>query len=249
MKDCGSHNGMVVMHAFDNTNCEKCNGKIVTEHMPGNKVCSKCSDEHGLCAVCGEEIKPNDIKHQMIADATPRSCEEIEMTSRIIKSDRISKLTYADVKTGGKEQLKLNTINMDNQTTTITTATSIGGKPYTITIKRKPLAVERIPFFTIDNDKDTKGHSRLRLGDTDDYESGILTIRGILSDLFTILKHLLMNIIVTTHKISHNLLTFWSNNIKATSFAAFTLRNITILGDRTVIKLNREIFTEKTKTT
>jgi hypothetical protein len=60
MKECGSHKGMIVLHAFADTNCIKCNDKIVTEHTPGNKVCDKCSEELDLCAVCGKQVKLTD---------------------------------------------------------------------------------------------------------------------------------------------------------------------------------------------
>ena len=48
---------MAVMHAFTDTNCEICDKKITTEHIPGNAVCGKCGKENDLCVVCGRSSK------------------------------------------------------------------------------------------------------------------------------------------------------------------------------------------------
>ena len=54
--DCGKHNDMIVLHAFSQGECEKCNCKIDTAHTPCDKVCEKCSEEFNLFKVCGEKL-------------------------------------------------------------------------------------------------------------------------------------------------------------------------------------------------
>lgn len=48
--------GKIVLHAFSNGKCEKCNCDVVTPHIPCDKVCLKCSEEYSLCKECGCEI-------------------------------------------------------------------------------------------------------------------------------------------------------------------------------------------------
>jgi hypothetical protein len=53
---CNKHDKMVVLHAFSSGDCIVCGKEITTEHIPCNKVCPDCSEEHGLCEICGEKI-------------------------------------------------------------------------------------------------------------------------------------------------------------------------------------------------
>ena len=56
MGNCNKCKGMIVMHAFCNTECIKCGDKIKTPHMPGHKVCKTCSEKYNLCEQCGKEL-------------------------------------------------------------------------------------------------------------------------------------------------------------------------------------------------
>lgn len=51
------HNNRVVLWGFDLTKCTICGCEITTAHTPGNVVCPKCSEDNGLCEICGEKIK------------------------------------------------------------------------------------------------------------------------------------------------------------------------------------------------
>ena len=53
---CNKHDKMVVMHAFSSGNCIKCDEEVTTSHIPCNKVCPECSENYGLCEICGEEM-------------------------------------------------------------------------------------------------------------------------------------------------------------------------------------------------
>lgn len=57
--ECDIHSDMIVMSAFSEGQCEKCDGKIITSHIPCNKICGKCSVEYNLCIICGEKINNN----------------------------------------------------------------------------------------------------------------------------------------------------------------------------------------------
>ncbi len=48
--------GKIVLHAFSNGNCEKCEVEIITSHIPCDKVCKECSEKYNLCKECGCEI-------------------------------------------------------------------------------------------------------------------------------------------------------------------------------------------------
>lgn len=53
---CNKHDKMVVLHAFSNGDCIICGKEIIIEHIPCNKVCPECSEEQGLCEICGEKF-------------------------------------------------------------------------------------------------------------------------------------------------------------------------------------------------
>jgi len=53
---CDRHDKMVVAHAFSEGKCTICDRKIVTVHIPCNKVCPVCSENLRLCEICGAEI-------------------------------------------------------------------------------------------------------------------------------------------------------------------------------------------------
>ena len=55
--DCGKHKNMIVMHAFSKGECELCGKEIQTSHIPCDKVCKECSEEHKVCQVCGDKIE------------------------------------------------------------------------------------------------------------------------------------------------------------------------------------------------
>ena len=57
---CDGHDGMIVAHAFSDGECEKCDKKITTSHIPCDKVCEECSEEHKICVICAKKIKIND---------------------------------------------------------------------------------------------------------------------------------------------------------------------------------------------
>ncbi len=54
---CDKCKNQVVLHAFSNGNCERCNKEIVTSHTPCNKLCEKCSLLYNRCQSCGENLK------------------------------------------------------------------------------------------------------------------------------------------------------------------------------------------------
>ena len=55
-KYCNIHiKGMVVMCAFSDGDCSKCDEQFSTEYTPCNKVCDPCSSTHNICAVCGND--------------------------------------------------------------------------------------------------------------------------------------------------------------------------------------------------
>lgn len=47
----------IVLHAFSEGKCNKCECKVVTSHIPCDVVCSECSEEHQLCRECGCEVE------------------------------------------------------------------------------------------------------------------------------------------------------------------------------------------------
>ena len=57
MKCNYKHDGMMVLHAFSDGPCEVCGKDITTPHIPCDKVCESCSEEHKLCTICGDDIK------------------------------------------------------------------------------------------------------------------------------------------------------------------------------------------------
>jgi len=48
---------IVVLHAFSESNCIKCNEEIITSHIPSYIICKKCSQKYKLCEQCGKPIK------------------------------------------------------------------------------------------------------------------------------------------------------------------------------------------------
>ncbi len=71
--ECHRHDKMVVMHAFSKGNCTICDKEIQTPHIPCNKVCPVCSENHRVCEICGAEIpaeimeKLEKLKQDMLA--------------------------------------------------------------------------------------------------------------------------------------------------------------------------------------
>ena len=49
--------GRMVLHAFSQGNCIKCDCDITTEHIPCDLVCKDCSNENMLCEECGIAIE------------------------------------------------------------------------------------------------------------------------------------------------------------------------------------------------
>ncbi len=54
---CEKCKKIIVLHAFTDTECEHCGDKIQTHHIPGYKICEKCSDKYIACQQCGLNIK------------------------------------------------------------------------------------------------------------------------------------------------------------------------------------------------
>lgn len=54
---CVNHNSDIVLHAFSDGNCIKCDADIVTEHIPCDKVCEACAEKYDICRKCGERLK------------------------------------------------------------------------------------------------------------------------------------------------------------------------------------------------
>lgn len=59
---CNECKGMIVMHAFSESNCIICGGEITTAHIPSYKVCEECSKELTLCKQCGKELIDEEIE-------------------------------------------------------------------------------------------------------------------------------------------------------------------------------------------
>jgi hypothetical protein len=53
---CEKCKGMIVLHAFDNGNCEICDAPVVTGHIPCYKLCSICAETNALCEQCGKPM-------------------------------------------------------------------------------------------------------------------------------------------------------------------------------------------------
>lgn len=52
--------GKVVLHAFSNGKCQKCDCDVQTAHIPCDKLCDGCSDKHNCCKECGCDIQSDD---------------------------------------------------------------------------------------------------------------------------------------------------------------------------------------------
>lgn len=57
--------GRIVLHAFSQGNCIKCDCDITTAHIPCDRVCKDCSNEHMLCEECGIEIEKIEIINRL----------------------------------------------------------------------------------------------------------------------------------------------------------------------------------------
>lgn len=53
---CKKCDDRVVLWAFSEGQCEICDIKVVTSHIPCHKVCNSCAEKHNLCEQCGESI-------------------------------------------------------------------------------------------------------------------------------------------------------------------------------------------------
>jgi len=58
--ECNRHDKMIVLDAFSEGKCKKCDSEIITEHIPCNVICEKCSVKFNLCEICGEKM--NDLE-------------------------------------------------------------------------------------------------------------------------------------------------------------------------------------------
>lgn len=59
---CDKCKNIICMRAFITTSCERCGKEIVTEHIPGYKICNECARYSGDCQQCGENIEDNEVK-------------------------------------------------------------------------------------------------------------------------------------------------------------------------------------------
>lgn len=57
MSLCKKCEGRIVMHAFSNSECQKCSKKICSSTTPPNKICLECSKNLGKCEFCGGDIR------------------------------------------------------------------------------------------------------------------------------------------------------------------------------------------------
>ena len=57
---CENCKGMIVMHAFSDGECEICEQKVVTSHIPCDKLCENCSTVYSRCKVCGVHMKDDE---------------------------------------------------------------------------------------------------------------------------------------------------------------------------------------------
>jgi hypothetical protein len=57
--------GKIVLHAFSQGNCTKCNCDITTAHIPCDLVCEDCSNENMLCRECGVSIEKIEIVNRL----------------------------------------------------------------------------------------------------------------------------------------------------------------------------------------
>lgn len=57
---CNKCKNRIVMHAFSEGTCEICNDKVITSHMPCNKLCKDCAENHGKCVSCGIDLTSKD---------------------------------------------------------------------------------------------------------------------------------------------------------------------------------------------
>jgi len=66
---CDKHSqGMIVLHAFSDGECEVCGQEVVTAHIPCDEVCERCSEDNNLCQVCGEKISKVTVKIGHVTD-------------------------------------------------------------------------------------------------------------------------------------------------------------------------------------
>lgn len=56
----GIHDNRIVLWGSCLTNCIVCDDEIYNLQIPGDVVCSRCSERHELCEVCGEIIDDKD---------------------------------------------------------------------------------------------------------------------------------------------------------------------------------------------
>lgn len=54
---CDKCKNQMVMHAFSEGTCEICNSKVITSHIPCNKLCKDCGEKHKKCISCGKDLK------------------------------------------------------------------------------------------------------------------------------------------------------------------------------------------------
>lgn len=57
MQLCDKCQNILSLQAFTTTKCEQCGAEIVTGHIPGYKICIKCSTSLNLCQQCGKPIE------------------------------------------------------------------------------------------------------------------------------------------------------------------------------------------------
>ena len=56
-EECQKCKSRIVAHAFSEGKCEICEQKVVTSHIPCDKLCENCSTVYDRCKACGIEMK------------------------------------------------------------------------------------------------------------------------------------------------------------------------------------------------
>jgi hypothetical protein len=54
---CEGCKNIVVLHAFSDSNCSRCNEEISTPHIPAYEVCEACSEKEAVCQQCGKQMQ------------------------------------------------------------------------------------------------------------------------------------------------------------------------------------------------
>jgi hypothetical protein len=52
------HDNRVVLWGSCTTICLVCEKEILNLHIPGNMVCPDCSNQTGMCEICGAIVEP-----------------------------------------------------------------------------------------------------------------------------------------------------------------------------------------------